>query len=82
MWGGGSPNGNVDYTMSLFKGYFYTYSAMVREGMIGFHNWSGSIYNSASNGNLFANVYVSSDGYVVLVVNCGSGSYNSLTIDW
>lgn len=82
MWGGGSPYGNVDYTMSLFKGYFYTYSAMVREGMVGFHNWSGSIYNTASNGNLFANVYVSSDGYVVLVVNCGGGSYNSLTIDW
>jgi len=82
MWGGGSPYGNTEYTMSLFKGYFYTYSAMVREGMVGFHNWSGSIYNTASNGNLFANVYVSSDGYVVLVVNCGGGSYNSLTIDW
>jgi len=82
MWGGGSPSGNIDYTMSLFKGYFYTYSATVREGMIGFHNWSGSIYNTASNGNIFANVYVSSDGYVVLVVNVGGGSYNSLTIDW
>lgn len=82
MWGGGSPSGNVDYTMSLFKGYFYTYSAAVREGMVGFHNWSGSIYNTAANGNLFGTPYVSSDGYVVLVAIIGGGSYNSLTIDW
>jgi hypothetical protein len=82
LWGGGSPSGNIMYTMSLFKGYYYSYSdSAVREGAYGFHNWVGTIYNPASTGNLFTTVYVSSDGYVVLVVPSGSGE-TGITIDW
>jgi hypothetical protein len=82
MWGGGSPNGNTMYTMSLFKGYMYSYGdSAVREGMYGFHNWVGTIYNPGASGNLFSNVYVSSDGYVVLVIPSGSGEAG-VTIDW
>ena len=82
MWGGGSPSGNIQYTMSLFKGYSYSYGdSAVREGMYGFHNWVGIIYNPSASGNLFSNVYVSSDGYVVLVIPSGSGE-TGVTIDW
>jgi hypothetical protein len=82
MWGGGSPNGNTMYTMSLFKGYMYSYGdSAVREGMYGFHNWIGTIYNPGASGNLFSNVYISSDGYVVLVIPSGSGEAG-VTIDW
>jgi hypothetical protein len=77
--GGG---GNTMYTMSLFKGYFYSYgSTSSLEGTYGFHNWSGTIYNPAATGNLFTTVYVSSDGYVVLVIPSGSGE-TGVTIDW
>jgi hypothetical protein len=77
--GGG---GNTMYTMSLFKGYFYSYgSTSSLEGTYGFHNWSGTIYNPAVTGNLFTTVYVSSDGYVVLVIPSGSGE-TGVTIDW
>jgi len=82
MWGGGSPSGNIQYTMSLFKGYMYSYGdSAIREGMYGFHNWVGTIYNPGASGNLFSNVYVSSDGYVVLVILSGSGEAG-VTIDW
>jgi hypothetical protein len=82
MWGGGSPNGNIQYTMSLFKGYMYSYSSVANnEGMVGFHNWSGTIYAPAYTGNLFSNVYISSDGYVVLVIPSGAGE-TGVTIDW
>jgi hypothetical protein len=82
MWGGGSPSGNIQYTMSLFKGYSYSYGdSAVREGMYGFHNWVGTIYSPSASGNLFSNVYVSSDGYVVLVISSGSGEAG-VTIDW
>jgi hypothetical protein len=77
--GGG---GNTMYTMSLFKGYLYSYgSSASLEGMYGFHNWNGIIYNPAATGNLFTTVYVSSDGFVVLVVPSGSGE-TGVTIDW
>jgi hypothetical protein len=82
LWGGGSPNGNIQYTMSLFKGYLYSYGdASIREGAYGFHNWVGTIYNPSSTGNLFTTVYVSSDGYIVLVVPSCSGE-TGITIDW
>lgn len=82
LWGGGSPNGNTSYTMSLFKGYLYPYSsAAVYEGAVGFHNWNGIIYNLGTTGNLFSNVYISSDGYVVLVSVSGAGEAG-ITIDW
>jgi hypothetical protein len=80
MYGG--SGGNTMYTMSLFKGYMYSYgSVSALEGTYGFHNWSGTIYSAASSGNLFTTAYVSSDGYVVLVVPSGSGE-TGVTIDW
>jgi hypothetical protein len=83
MWAGGSPNGNIEYTMSLFYGRLYSYSsAYVREGHFGFHNWSGGIYQSATNGTFWSGGYTSSDGYVVLVVALGGGTYFGVTIDW
>jgi hypothetical protein len=82
IWAGGSPNGNIDYTMSLFKGYSYSYGTPpAREGTIVFHNWDGAFYNVGTTGNLFVNVYTSADGYTVLVINSGSGE-SGLTIDW
>ena len=82
MWAGGSPNGNTDYTMSLFKGYSYSYGTPpAREGTIVFHNWDGAFYNTGTTGNLFVNVYTSADGYTVLVINSGSGE-SGVTIDW
>jgi hypothetical protein len=75
--------GNIHYTMSLFYARLYSYSsAYIREGSIGFHNWSGSIYNIATTGNVFYNAYVSSDGFVVLSLAIGSGSYIGVTVDW
>jgi hypothetical protein len=83
IWAGGSPNGNTEYTMSLFYGRLYSYSsAYVREGHFGFHNWSGGIYQSATNGTFWSGGYTSSDGYVVLVVALGQGTYMGITIDW
>jgi len=80
MYGGAA--GNTMYTMSLFKGYMYSYSdPSVREGAYGFHNWSGIIYNAASTGNLFTTAYNSSDGFVVLVIPSGNGE-TGVTIDW
>jgi hypothetical protein len=80
MWGG--SGGNTMYTMSLFKAYIYSYSnPNIYEGSCGFHNWSGIIYNLAVTGNAFSNVYVSSDGYVVLVTPSGNGE-TGITIDW
>lgn len=81
LWGGGSPNGNSQYTMSFFKGYSYSYGGSILEGAIGFHNWSGTLYNVRYTGNIFTNVYVSSDGYVVLVIPSGSGE-TGVVIDW
>ena len=79
LYAGGA--GNTQYTMSYFKGYSYSYSAHILEGAIGFHNWSGSLFNVRTNGNLFTTAYVSSDGYVVLVVPSGNGE-SGITIDW
>ena len=76
-------SGNVDHTMSTFYGRLYSYSsAYIREGHFGFHNWSGTLYNQVSTGNFWSGGYSSSDGYVVLVVAIGGGSYIGVTIDW
>jgi len=76
-------SGNVDHTMSLFYGRLYSYSsAYIREGHYGFHNWSGTMYNPVTTGNFWSGGYSSSDGFVVLVVALGSGSYFGVTIDW
>jgi hypothetical protein len=80
MWAG--SGGNTMYTMSLFKAYLYSYStSTVLEGSCGFHNWSGVIYNLGITGNVFSNVYASSDGFVVLVTPSGTGE-TGITIDW
>lgn len=79
LYGGGA--GNLQYTMSYFKGYSYSYSAHILEGGIGFHNWSGALYNLRTTGNLFTTAYVSSDGYVVLVIPSGNGE-SGVTLDW
>ena len=68
--------------MSLFYGRYYSYSAEIREGHLGFHNWSGSFYNTASTGNFWNSPYMSSDGYVVLIVNINGGNHLGITIDW
>jgi hypothetical protein len=82
MWAGGSPSGNSEYTMSLFKGYMYAYGTPpALEGTIVFHNWDGNFYNIGTTGNLFVTAYKSTDGYVVLVTNSGSGEAG-ITIDW
>lgn len=82
MWCGGSPYGNSEYTMSLFKGYSYSYGTPpALEGTIVFHNWDGNFYNIGTTGNLFVTAYKSADGYVVLVTNSGSGE-SGVTIDW
>jgi len=74
--------GNTQYTMSFFKAYMYAYSsAAVYEGAFGFHNWSGILYSAASAGNISFGGYISSDGYVVLVILSGSGE-SGVTIDW
>ena len=83
LWAGGGSQGNTDYTMSLFsaKAYFYSPAAIL-EGNVGFHNWSNNIYNTVMTGNIWSSPYVSSDGYVVLVIATGSRNYGGITIDW
>ena len=77
--------GNTHPTMSLFHIKGYTYSSETIDTMIGFHNWSGSIYSLriTNNGSRAAglNPYASSDGYVVLVISTGT-NYPGITIDW
>ena len=87
MWAGGSPSGNIDYTMSLFtfRGYAYTGSNGVASGMVGFHNWSGTLYNQNVHNDtswlIARSAYVSSDGYVVLV-GYVIASYSFIYVDW
>ena len=87
MWAGGSPNGNIDYTMSLFtfRGYAYTGSNGVASGMVGFHNWTGTLYNQNVHNDtswlIARSAYVSSDGYVVLV-GYVIASYSFIYVDW
>ena len=87
MWAGGSPNGNIDYTMSLFtfRGYAYTGSNGVASGMVGFHNWTGALYNQNVHNDtswlIARSAYVSSDGYVVLV-GYVIASYSFIYVDW
>ena len=87
IWAGGSPNGNTDYTMSLFtfRGYAYTGSNGVAMGMVGFHNWTGTLYNqnvhNDTSWSIAQSAYVSSDGYVVLVGYI-IASYSFIYVDW
>lgn len=84
LWGGAGSN--YDYTMSLFevKGYRYSPGAVGR-GLIGFHNWSNALPGLAvsndTSWNIAQNPYISTDGFVVLVIYIG-GSYGGFTLDW
>ena len=83
LWGGGGGTGNSSPTMSLFSAKLFSYSSnYIREGNLAFHNWSGSIYSQTTTGTIWSGAYVSSDGYIVLVVALGGGSYQGVTIDW
>jgi len=85
LWGGGSPNGNSQPTMTMVHVKGYTYDAHTIDGMIGFHNWTGGMYslrvsNAGSHPGAHG-AYVSSDGYVVLVFNT-SANYPGISIDY
>ena len=90
LWAGGSPSGNTEFTMSVFRYHSaYQYGgAKVSEGMIGWHNWSGTFhqsvkYNPNSNWEIVKDSYTSSDGYVVLVADIlATGTYACFSIDW
>ena len=90
LWAGGSPSGNTEFTMSVFRYHSaYQYGgAKVSEGMIGWHNWSGTfhqvqVYNPNSNWEIVKDSYTSSDGYVVLVADIlATGTYACFSIDW
>jgi len=87
LWAGGSPTGNTEYTMSLFRyrGYCYTGSNAVGSGMVGWHNWNGSLPNQTVHNDtgwsITQSSYVSSDGYVVLVAYM-LAAYCQIIIDW
>ena len=85
----GGSGSNTQPTMSLVHIKGYTYSGDSINSMLGFHNWNGSFYNPVytNNGSRTAvsssyPPYMSSDGYVVLVVNIGTSNYPGITIDW
>jgi hypothetical protein len=85
LWCGGAPHGDIQPTMSLFNITGYTYDAQSIDSSIGFHNWVGNLYsvslNNRGSRSAAANVYKSSDGYVVLVVDTGT-NYPGITIDY
>jgi hypothetical protein len=82
LWGGGGGS-NSQPTMSMFSAKLYSYSSSyIREGNLAFHNWSGSIYSQATTGTIWYGAYVSSDGYVTLILALGGGSYQGVHIDW
>jgi hypothetical protein len=74
--------GNIDYTMSLFYARLYSYTGQIKEGHIGFHNWDGAFFATASTGNIWSSPYRSSDGFVVLVLTISSSSHVGVTVDW
>jgi hypothetical protein len=87
LWAGGGGAGNTEYTMSCFtyKDYYAYGGDTSPGGYVGWHNWSGSLFNGhlVNNGTLalVQSSYVSSDGYVVLVAKLGA-SYAQFSIDW
>jgi hypothetical protein len=78
---------NSAYTMSCFTYHsYYAYGGSTTTGgYIGWHNWSGSYYNTqlVNSGTLalVQSSYVSSDNNVVLVALVGTG-YAQFSIDW
>ncbi len=85
LWGGGSPSGNSQPTMSAFHGVGYNYDGQTIDTMIGFHNWAGGIFsfNSSNAGSRACSnaAYIASSGHVVLVFDIGT-SYPGITIDY
>ncbi len=86
LWGGGSPNGNIAFTMSSFTYHnYYAYGGSWARGQIGWHNWQGSFYNVTRHNEgtleLVQPSYISSDGYVVLVARLDA-AYAQFSIDW
>ena len=82
----GGINGNTQHTMSMFTFHsYYAYGGNAGRGSIGFHNWSGTLYNVTRTNDytlqLVQNGYLSSDGYVVLVALIDQ-SYAQFSIDW
>lgn len=80
---------NPQPTMSLFHIRGYTYSAENIDSMLGFHNWSGSYYNTAYTNNGHRTVvssswapYRSTDNKVVIVLDLGSNTYAGISIDY
>ena len=77
---------NTEHTMSCFTYHsYYAYGGLSGQGTIGWHNWSGSFYNTQKVNNgalaLVQSSYVSTDGFVVLVALLGAG-YAQFSIDW
>ena len=87
LWAGGSPHGNIEFTMSCFTFYdYYGYGANYScYGTSGWHNWSGSYYNlmlrNYGNWDIAYNPYTSSDGYVVIVARVPN-AYSQFSVDW
>jgi len=80
---------NPQPTMSMFHIRGYTYSAHNIDSMLGFHNWSGSYYNTAYTNNGHSTVvssswapYRSTDNKVVIVLDLGVNTYAGVSIDY
>ncbi|RPG31981.1 MAG: hypothetical protein CBB72_011325 [Muricauda sp. TMED12] len=80
---------NPQPTMSMFHIRGYTYGAQNIDSMLGFHNWSGTYYNTAYTNNGHRTVvssswapYRSTDNKVVIVLNLGVNSYAGVSIDY
>lgn len=86
LWGGGAPSGNTQYIMGGFRavGYNYTPGGVIDSYWM-FHNWSagfpGLIVRNHGNFPFAHGVYLSNDGYVVLVANLTSAAYVGATFD-
>lgn len=87
LWGGGSPAGNIQAIMPLFHIKGYDYRGHTIDSMVGFHNWSGSViaiaYKNSGSLSVTSAPYVSTDGYVVLVIDTNTApNYFGISIDY
>jgi hypothetical protein len=96
LWGGagktdpfGIHSGEDMYIMGYFKYHGYRYAVPgVGETHQGFHNWAQNFHNlntvHETSWQVGQTPYMSTEGYVVIVVDCGSdysGQYCGVTID-
>ena len=77
---------NYQFTMSNFTYHnYYAYGGTFARGQIGWHNWSGTLYNVVRHNEgtleLVQPSYISSDGKCVLVARIDQ-SYAQFSIDW